>query len=82
MAPRSLLIAHRVRPGTAWELAAENRVRELRRGAGLTQAELVGMMEVSRNTINSIENGRYIPSLPLALSLARHFRRRVEELLG
>jgi len=64
------------------EAIVDNRVRELRRGSGLTQAELAEAMGVSRNTINSIENGRYIPSLPLALSLARSFRRSVEEVFG
>lgn len=64
------------------EVIVDNRVRELRRGTGLTQAELAGAVGVSRNTINSIENGRYIPSLPLALALARYFRRSVEEVFG
>ena len=64
------------------EAIVDNRVRELRRGSGLTQAELAEAMGVSRNTINSIEYGRYIPSLPLALSLARSFRRSVEEVFG
>jgi putative transcriptional regulator len=48
-------------------------------GAGLSQADLAGAMAVSRQTINSIETGRYTPSLPLALSLARFFGRPVEE---
>lgn len=57
-----------------------NRVRVLRTDAGLTQAQLAEAMDVSRNTINSIETGRYTPSLPLALALARHFTTPVEEL--
>lgn len=60
----------------------DNRVREARRRRGLTQAQLAEAMGVSRNTINSIENGRYTPSLPLALALARHFETSVEEMFG
>lgn len=57
-----------------------NNVRELRTAASLSQAALAGAMGVSRQTINSIETGRYIPSLPLALALARHFGTKVEEM--
>jgi putative transcriptional regulator len=56
-----------------------NRVRELRTARGLSQGELATAMGVSRQTINSIEVGRYIPSLPLAVGLARFFRSSVEE---
>ena len=57
-----------------------NEVRELRGGRGLSQAELASAMSVSRQTINSIEKGRYTPSLPLALALARFFETTVEEM--
>lgn len=57
-----------------------NRVRELREGKGLSQGELGERLGVSRQTINSIENGRYLPSLPLALALARCFATIVEEI--
>jgi putative transcriptional regulator len=50
-----------------------NFVREYRKRAGLTQEDLARAIGVSRQTIISIERGRYIPSLPLALKLARHF---------
>lgn len=56
-----------------------NRIRELRKAQGMTQAALADAMGVSRNTINSIEVGRYVPSLPLALRLARFFGKPVEE---
>jgi putative transcriptional regulator len=56
-----------------------NDVRMLRDAAGLSQGQLAGAMGVSRQTINSIETGRYTPSLPLAISLARFFERAVEE---
>ena len=56
-----------------------NDVRELRTERGLSQGDLAKAMDVSRQTIISIEKGRYVPSLPLALSLARYFGRPVEE---
>jgi putative transcriptional regulator len=57
----------------------ENRVRQLRNDRGLSQAGLAVALKVSRQTINSIEQGRYTPSLPLAMRLARYFDRKVEE---
>jgi putative transcriptional regulator len=56
----------------------KNRVRELRTGQGLSQGELAAALDVSRQTINSIEQERYTPSLPLALALARFFQTNVE----
>jgi putative transcriptional regulator len=56
-----------------------NSVRTLRTGRGLSQAQLAGAMGVSRQTINSIEVGRYTPSLALAVALARYFESTVEE---
>lgn len=58
----------------------QNRVRELREGLGLSQGELGERLGVSRQTINSIENGRYLPSLPLALDLAHCFTKSVEDI--
>lgn len=58
----------------------ENDVRQLRLDRNLSQAELAAILHVSRQTINSIETGRYTPSLPLAIALARHFHRPVEEI--
>ena len=58
----------------------QNDVRERRAAAGLSQGELAAAMSVSRQTINSIEKGRYTPSLPLALALARYFDTTVEEM--
>ncbi len=54
-------------------LILENSVRERRQALGLTQAELGEAVGVSRQSINAIEQGKYIPSLPLALQLARVF---------
>ena len=56
-----------------------NQVRDLRLRHGLSQAQLATAMGVSRQTINSIEVGRYTPSLALAIALARYFRCAVEE---
>ena len=57
----------------------ENAIRELRAERSLSQAQLAEAVGVSRQTIISIEGGRYTPSLPLALALARYFGRTVEE---
>jgi putative transcriptional regulator len=57
----------------------KNVVRELRTELGLSQVELAAAMGVSRQTVVSIEKGRYLPSLPLAITLARFFGRTVEE---
>ncbi len=58
----------------------KNLVRALRVQRGLAQGQLAEAMGVSRQTINSIENERYTPSLPLALALARYFGVTVEEM--
>jgi len=57
-----------------------NDVRELRVQRALSQGALGAELGVSRQTINSIETGRYTPSLPLAMALARFFDRAVEEI--
>ena len=57
----------------------KNDVRELRGERGLSQAELAGALNVSRQTINAIETERYTPSLPLAFALARYFGKSIEE---
>jgi putative transcriptional regulator len=58
----------------------KNRLPELRKKVGISQAELAEKMSVSRQTINSIEVERYTPSLQLALALARFFKATVEEI--
>ncbi len=57
----------------------QNEVRGLRTAEGLSQQQLADAMDVSRQTINSIEKERYTPSLPLAMALARYFGRTVED---
>jgi putative transcriptional regulator len=56
----------------------QNRVRELRSDRGLSQADLAAALGVSRQTVISIENGRYSPSLPLAFQIARFFESSVD----
>lgn len=58
----------------------DSHVRELRTQAGISQEKLGNAVGVSRQTINSLEAGRYDPSLRLAVALARFFNTSVEEL--
>lgn len=57
-----------------------NRLKESRSAAGLTQAELAEIIGVSRKTINTVENGVFVPSTILALKLSRALGMRVEQL--
>lgn len=57
-----------------------NRLRELRASRRWSQAELADRLDVSRQTVNSIENGRYDPSLPLAFKIAAVFDMRIEDI--
>lgn len=59
-----------------------NRLKELRAELGLTQAELAARVGVSRKTINTVENGIFVPSTVLALKLAAALGRKVEELFA
>lgn len=56
-----------------------NRLRELRAARRWSQADLADRLDVSRQTVNSIENGRYDPSLPLAFRIASVFELRIED---
>ena len=58
----------------------KNRLEELRRQKGIKQEELAEVLEVSRQTIGSLENGRYNPSIILAIKIARYFDKSVEEI--
>lgn len=57
-----------------------NRLRELRTERGWTQADLADHLDVSRQTVNALETGRYDPSLPLAFKLARLFGQPIEDI--
>ena len=57
----------------------ENRIKEMRQKKGLSQKKMSEMLGVSRQTIISIEQGRYNPSLPFSIQIARFFNSTVEE---
>lgn len=57
----------------------KNRIKVLRAERDMTQAELATAVEVSRQTINAIEKGKFDPSLPLAFKIARFFELSIEE---
>lgn len=56
----------------------KNAIRELRAGRGWSQAHLAELLDVSRQTVIAIENGRYDPSLPLAFAISRLFQQPIE----
>ena len=58
----------------------KNRLEELRRAKGIRQEELAAALEVSRQTIGSLENGRYNPSILLAFKIARYFGTTIEDI--
>jgi putative transcriptional regulator len=57
-----------------------NRLRDLRGERGWSQAFLAEKLEVSRQSVNAIETGKYDPSLPLAFRIAKLFAKRIEEI--
>ena len=58
----------------------KNRLEELRKSRGIKQEELAAILEVSRQTIGSLENGRYNPSILLAFKIARYFEMSIEDI--
>ena len=58
----------------------KNRLEELRKAKGIKQEELAEVLEVSRQTIGSLENGRYNPSILLAFRISRYFGMPIEEI--
>ena len=60
----------------------ENRVREVREAKGLTQAQLAELIGVSRKTVNTVENGVFVPSTVIALKLAQALGQSVEALFS
>ncbi len=58
----------------------KNRVEQIRKEKGIRQEELAAALEVSRQTISSLENGRYNPSILLAFRIARYFDQPIEEI--
>lgn len=62
------------------EVVMKNRLEELRKARGVKQEDLAAALEVSRQTIGSLENGRYNPSILLAFKIARYFDMSIEEI--
>lgn len=58
----------------------KNRLGEIRKSRGINQEELATVLEVTRQTIGSLENGRYNPSIILAFKIARYFGKTIEEI--
>lgn len=58
----------------------KNRLEELRKQRGIKQEDLAIALEVSRQTIGSLENGRYNPSIILAFKIARYFQMNIEDI--
>ena len=58
----------------------KNKLEEIRKRHGIKQEELAAALEVSRQTIGSLENGRYNPSILLAFKIARYFRMQIEDI--
>ena len=58
----------------------KNRLEEIRKSQNIKQEELAAALEVSRQTIGSLENGRYNPSIILAFKIARYFNMSIEEI--
>ena len=58
----------------------KNRLEQLRKQRGISQEELADALQVSRQTVGSLENGRYTPSILLAFKLARYFGMAIEDI--
>lgn len=58
----------------------ENKLEEIRKQKGITQEDLAKALEVSRQTVSSLENGRYNPSIILAFKIARYFNMSIEDI--
>ncbi|MFP5453062.1 helix-turn-helix transcriptional regulator [Parvimonas sp. G1604] len=58
----------------------KNKLEQIRKDRGITQEELANILEVSRQTVNSLENGRYNPSIVLAFKIAKVFDLQIEEI--
>ncbi|MBP2015196.1 helix-turn-helix transcriptional regulator [Anaerococcus degeneri] len=58
----------------------KNRLEEIRKERGITQEDLAKILEVSRQTVGSLENGRYNPSIILAFKIARYFEMAIEDI--
>ena len=57
----------------------KNSIRDLRAAKGWSQADLAGKLDVSRQSVNAVETGKFDPSLPLAFRIARLFGKKIED---
>jgi len=60
----------------------KNILPQLRAERGMTQGDLADALNVSRQTVNALETGRYDPSLPLAFAIAKLFKRQIEDIFS
>jgi putative transcriptional regulator len=61
------------------EVAVKNCIRDLRAAKGWSQADLADKLDVSRQSVNAVETGKFDPSLPLAFKIARLFGKKIED---
>lgn len=76
------MIFYRWKASLTWKASekVKNRLEDIRKERGIKQEELAATLEVSRQTIGSLENGRYNPSIILAFKIARYFGMAIEEI--
>ena len=63
-----------------WSTSLKNNLEKIRKEKGISQEELAKALEVSRQTIGSLENGRYNPSIILAFKISKYFNMSIEEI--
>ena len=61
-------------------ISLKNNIEKLRKEVNISQVDLADVLEVSRQTISSLENGRYNPSIILAFKIAKYFNKTIEEI--
>ena len=80
IARKSAIMKMESKLSTGRRAAVKNRLEEIRKQHGIKQEELAATLEVSRQTIGSLENGRYNPSILLAFKIARYFGMQIEDI--
>ena len=80
IARKSAIMRMESKLSTERRAAVKNRLEEIRKQHGIKQEELAAALEVSRQTIGSLENGRYNPSILLAFKIARYFGMQIEDI--
>ena len=80
IARKSAIMEMESKLSTERRAAVKNRLEEIRKQHGIKQEELAAALEVPRQTIGSLENGRYNPSILLAFKIARYFGMQIEDI--